>query len=257
MATLKQLITQALGVLGEAADGEEPSNAALKDGLLYCEQMLDSWSNENLLIATRIQEVFHLAEKAVYTVGKGADLDTERPIKIELLRLQDENSNRIYPIKLISAKAFSHLPKRNTGQPENAYYEAFNQQRLHDDARPFWDQPDTIPLADSPYGILRLDAVPKIGAELTITSTKPLHSNLNLHQTLQLPQGYERLIRNGLVLELAPHFGQEPPAMTVQSFIDAKANIKRTIAANQPRTLSVDSALSTRNRFGASRRRCR
>ena len=59
MATVLEMITDAMQNANVIAIGENPSDAEAQKAFRLLNRMLDSWSAENLLIFNQVQEVFN------------------------------------------------------------------------------------------------------------------------------------------------------------------------------------------------------
>lgn len=223
MATTKRLIDSALRSIGVLASGEEARPTELQDALLYAKQMLDSWSNETLLVPALVHEQFDLTLQNEFTIGDGGDFDTVRPTTIEHLRIIDTEGNSL-PIDLVGLNTWANIPIKDTVQtfPKYAYYTSSN-----------------------PLGVLRLSGIPVAGGnKLAMISAKPITDLPALTAEVSFPPGYDRAIRLGLALELAPEYGKDVTAVMAAQYAQARKVLKRINSLSRNRDLEMDPGLT-------------
>ena len=225
MATTKQLIDSALRSIGVIAAGEQAPAHEMNDALLTVKQMLDSWSNDSLAVFALVHEDFPLTGGRTFTIGPGADFDTVRPFAIEHMRIRDAGGREAM-VRLASFNEWAGIALKDTVVtfPWRAYYEP-----------------------NFPVGTLYFDTIPEPGNLLRMTNRKPLADLPGLTEDMEFPPGYERVIRLGLAMELAPEYGKEISQLAAMQFASAYQAIKRTNSRSRMLTLEVDSAL-TRSR---------
>ena len=81
--TALDLITGALRKIGQYAPGESLSYNDAADAMDVLNGMLDIWSNQKYFAYNNIETTFILQPgKIKYTVGPGAEIDMQRPIRI-------------------------------------------------------------------------------------------------------------------------------------------------------------------------------
>ena len=80
MSTLRDLVTGALRLVGVVASGEAPAEDDIAITVSALSGMIDSWSNNRLMIYTVNPYVFNFTGAQSYTLGPGGDWDTPRPI---------------------------------------------------------------------------------------------------------------------------------------------------------------------------------
>lgn len=216
MTTGLVLVTKAMQKVGVLVKGETPSPDESSDVIDMLNDMLDSWSNESLLVYTLTTESFVLSSGvASYAIGSGQTFDTTRPVFINGAHVRSGTID-YPPVDIISDTEYQGLPDKSTqGIPyklnyNNAY----------------------------PYGTINLYPTPGSGYTLFLTSEKPL-TNLTLAGTVNLPPGWKRAIIYNLAIEIAPEFGQEVTPALVALAKSSKASIKRAVTRNR----SLDSTL--------------
>lgn len=208
-------------ILGQ---GETASSVEASQALQSLNDMLDTWSTENLLIYAKAYETFPLVvNQQAYQMGTGApDFNTTRPQKIEEINFQQISGTTTLelPIEIINQDQWaaisvktitSNLPTRMW--PQYTY----------------------------PNAILNFWPIPSITSNVIIWSWKPLTDFGALTTTITLPPGYSKAIRYNLAVELAPEYGKNLDPVVIAQATASKAAIKRM---NSPTTLmGVDEAL--------------
>lgn len=214
------LINGALRTLGVLASGEQAKPSEAQDALEYLKQMLDSWSNEGLLIHALTHEAFTLSSQRSYTIGTGGDFNTTRPTTIESARIRDSGGLE-NPVEIASLNLWAGLPLKNTVEnwPAYLYYEP------------------TYPL-----GKIEFSAIPFAGDQLRLVTTKPI-ATLGLNSVVEFPPGYEKAIRLGLAVELAADYGAEITPVIAANYQQARNVLKRINSVSRMRTMRVDAGL--------------
>lgn len=221
MATTKQLIEASLRTIGVLASGEQAKPAEIQDAILTATQLLASWSNEGLLVNALTHEEFTLTGQGSYSIGVGGDINTIRPTTIENVRIRDAAGTET-PIKMVSMNIWADVSVKNIVEyaPDFVYYEP-----------------------SYPLGILKFSGIPVTGDILKLITVKPITDLPALTAETSFPPGYERAIRLGLALELAPEYGRNIDQLIVGEYRQAISSLKRTNARHRTRTLKVDPAM--------------
>jgi hypothetical protein len=207
MATVRDLIKGSLRLIGAVASGETPGADEQADALSSLNDMIDSWSTEQLTIYTSVREVFDLVGgKQSYTMGTGGDFATSRPMRIERAALLSVSSGNLEtPLEIINLDDWAEISQKSSQSspqklfPDNAY----------------------------PLENLSLYPTPDVANKLVLYSWKPLTSFASVNDTVSFPPGYAKALRYGLALELAPEYGKQVDPSVVIQFTEAKENIKR------------------------------
>lgn len=216
--TALDLIKGSLRLIGAIATGETPSAAEANDSLSVLNDLLENWSTERLSVYRRVEVTHTLtAGVASYTIGAGADIDTDRPIRIVDAFIRDGVQDS--PVTVVDDGLYAGLgDKSNQSLPEWLRYDAA-----------------------FPTGTVTLWPVPGSAYGLHLITDMQFARLANVSAELSFPPGYARALRFGLAVELAPEFGVIPRADVVQIAADAKADIKR---ANKRQPIaSIDAAL--------------
>lgn len=206
MTTALGIITKAMQKVGILIKNEVPSSDEANDALNTLNDLLASWSNDSLMITSRVTESFTLsAGVGIYTIGSGQTLDTVRPIKIVEAHVSQGD---------ISYPSMDLAP--------DEYYQQLQLKSLQ-------SIPDTLNYTNAyPYGTIKLYPYPAIGYTLWLTSEKEL-SQFTLNQTVNLAPGWNRALIYNLAVELAPEYGQKVDPLTLKIAADSKGMLSKSI----------------------------
>lgn len=222
--TALALISSSLRLVGILSSGESPSASESNDALTVLNDLIDSWSNESLLIPNKIREVFALvAGQQTYTMGTGGNFNTTRAQKIEtaLIQLAQNSPVMELPMKILTKEEYASVILKTLTSTFPLYMYAEGAYPL--DNLNFW------PVSNTTVN------------NVVLYSWKPLAELTLLTTLLSLPPGYERALRYALAMELAPEYGRAVPDTTIALAIESKAVIKRMNF--KPRFLQVDNEL--------------
>lgn len=224
--TALDLITRSFSLIGSLASGESLGATEATDGLNSLNDMLDSWSTQNLLIFNKVREVFPLvASQQTYTMGVGGNFNTSRPQKIEqaLIQLTGNMPVLELPMEIMNQAQFAGITLKTL--------------------------PSTFPLylySDNAYPTTNISVwpIPTTVNNLVFYSWKPLADIAAISATLSLPPGYARALRYNLALELAPEYGRSISDVVAAIAQESKAEIKRMNW--RPDYLRVDDTLRSK-----------
>jgi hypothetical protein len=217
MPTGRKIVQEVLQKAGVIVKNESPSSDEINDGISTINDMLESWFNESLLVYTQAKETFPLVGGVnEYTIGVGADFDTARPTNITYAETRLSGQTFDTPLSILSDTNYQTFSQDllSQGLPEYLNYDGGN-----------------------PIGKISIWPTPSTSYSLTIISEKPL-LNLDLDTTYTLPPGWKRAIVYNGAIEVAPEYGQEPPAATVRIAAQSLGSIKLVNAKRQ----NMDSA---------------
>lgn len=208
--TVRDIINGSLRLLGVLAQGETPSAAESSDALSAMNMMLDSFSNEHLFLYKRTIEEFTLvSSQSTYTMGTGGDFSTSNPIKVEAAYIKINTSSPAFevPMDILNADQWADITQKSVTSaiPTRLYVQN-----------------------GQPTSTLYMWPVPTVAYNIVLHSLKPIGSFSSINDSVVLPEGYERLIRYNLAIELAPEYNKEPSGTVIKIANDAKANIKRS-----------------------------
>ena len=208
--TAREMIASSLRLIGVLASGETASANDTNDALSSLNQMLSSWSNENLIVHQKTRDELTLtANDGSYlwgaTAGAG-NLATARPIEVltASLELQGASPHEI-PLKILTQKEYALISLKETTS-------TFPQAVFFDGAYPNLG--------------FQVWPVPAAAEHIVFWSLKPL-SILALGTEISYPPGYEKAIRFNLAIDLAPEYGRQVDGLIMQQAMESKAEIKR------------------------------
>lgn len=228
MATARDLIKNSLRLIGALSTGETPSADEAADGLTALNNLVDSWSNEKLIIHQFVREEFTLTPGTQsYTLGATGALVTSRPIKIESASLEIQGSDPYeVPMEIIDYDEWSRISDKSiqSSIPSKLYVEG-----------------------SFPNSTIYLWPVPAAANKVVLYSRKPIASFATVDDSILLPPGYQRALIYNLAIEIAPEYGKEPMSSVVMIAREAKENIKRTNI--QSYIMGFDAAISNRDYF--------
>jgi len=222
MSTGRDLIKSTLRLIGAIASGETPSSAEASDALVVLNQILDSWSLENLLLHARAHEEFALtAGSQSRTMGPGGNFNTTRPIRIEQALIRTTDTDPIdYPLKIATIEEWARITSKQVDAEVPTHLLIEN----------------TVTTTT-----LYFYPVPTVAYKAALYSWKALTEIATLDTTLTMPPGYERALRYNLAIELAPEYGKTLPGEIIAIAGESKEVIKRSNI--KPQIITVDEAL--------------
>lgn len=226
MTTVNELITSSLRVIGAVASGEDAEPSEIQDALLTAKIMMDSWSNQGLLVPAYVHESFVFTGGRTYTIGTGGDINTNRPISINNVRINAGDRDVQVTIASMELWASIELKDNVVTYPDYVYYD--NQ---------------------FPLGKLRFSEIPTTGDTLKLVSLKMLADLPAISADMEFPPGYDRAIKYGLALELAPEYGVTVSNLIAAQFRDAISVLKRTNGQSRTGNLRVDGGLLNNNGY--------
>jgi len=227
--TARKIIESALKKANILGVGENLSAEDASDALFELNAMIDSWSVEGGLIYNETIETFPLDGSVSYTIGNGADFDTDKPYEISAVTVT--NGTTDYNLEDYDQEQYANISnKDSSGTPTNYYYN------------------NNFPLAT-----IFMYPRPSNVSTITIYSFKPLTTFADLSTSVSIPKGYEGAIVYNLAVRLAPNYGKE----VAVSVSDIAKQYKGTIFASNERNENnvsyVDSALVSSTQFDINR----
>jgi hypothetical protein len=223
--TVSDVINASLRKIGILASGEVPTANEQTDAFTALTNMLDSMSNERLVIYSILREAFNLiAGQQTYTFGTGGNFNSARPQKIENAYVQAYGTNPVAELKMkiVNKDEYADLVVKTVTSSIPIY--------LYND--------NSNPLAN-----INVWPVPSVNTPLILYSWKALSSFAAINTTITLPPGYLRMIIFNLAVELASDYGLSAPDQVVAIALSSMKNIKRM--NSQPLYLSTDAALGS------------
>ena len=229
MATANDIIRGSLRLLGAISSGEDPSSAETSDGLSTLNELIESWSNESLMIFSDTEDLFDLVVgQQSYTWGSGGDFSTTRPLKIlkVSLKIVTQTPNYELPISIYNLEQWRNLIQKDisTSLPSVCYYDE-----------------------SYPLGTLSFYPKPSVANKVIINSKKLLTSFASSTDSVELPPGYVRALKYNLAIDLSSEYGQEPSNTVMSIANESKASIKRLNIRNEQ--LVSDASFMNRKTF--------
>ena len=222
-------INGALRLIGQLAEGEEPSAATATDALAALNQMIDSWNTERLSVFSTQDQVFSwLPGFATRTLGPTGDFVGNRPILIDdSTYFRDPSSNISFGIKLINQQQYNGIAVKTV---TSTYPQVMFVNMTYPDI--------TMTVYPVPTKVL----------EWHIVSVEELTTAALLSTPLAFPPGYLRAFKYNLACEIAPEFGVEPSPQVSRIAMYSKRNLKRINNPDDIMSLPY-SIVATRQRF--------
>ena len=229
ITTAGDQINGALRLIGQLAEGEEPSAATANDALNALNQMIDSWNTERLSVFSTQDQVFSwLPNFATRTLGPTGDFVGNRPILIDdSTYFRDPSSNISFGIKLINQQQYNGIAVKTV---TSTYPQVMFVNMTYPDI--------TMTVYPVPTKVL----------EWHIISVEELTTAALLSTPLAFPPGYLRAFKYNLACEIAPEFGVEPSPQVSRIAMYSKRNLKRINNPDDIMSLPY-SIVATRQRF--------
>ena len=208
MATAGDIIKGSLRLIGQLAEGEEPSADTAQDSLASMNQMIESWNTERLSVYATQTQVFNwLVGVASRTLGPTGDFVGQRPVQVDAATYFKDGENGLsFGVKLVNQDQYNGIALKSV---TSSY-------------------PQVLWVNDTyPDVTLTVYPVPSKLLQWYIVSVEPLAQPAVLATELTFPPGYLRAFRYNLACELAPEFGVEPTGQVMRIAMTSKRNIKR------------------------------
>lgn len=213
--TVRNLIKAAMRRINVIQENEDPSGDSLSDAFERFNDWVDSvCGNERLTMYTVTRTTWNLVpNQAVYTVGLGGDVNIVRPQFINQVNWINANISVPFELQLtlLTEDAEASLPLKSltSTYPFYAYYN---------------------PTFTGALGSLKLwPNATGTGLQGALYYPQQVNRFNTVNDTIALPPGYNRFMRDNLAIELFPEFreGQQMDTGLMQSASEAKANLKR------------------------------
>jgi hypothetical protein len=218
--TAGDLVKGSMRLIGAIATGETPSSDEANDGLNTLNDLLETWSLENLTVWGNDDQTFAFtAGQGIYTIGPAGNFATSRPVRVPGMYCTFNGVD--FAIDPIGDAEYDAIGLKN--QPD-----AFPRRFLY--------------LNANPLGILKFWPVPTSALAVTINADQVLTQVANLATVMVFPPGYLLAMKHALAILLAPDYGIEPSPTIQRVALVSKANLKR--ANKLKRIARFDAALS-------------
>ena len=208
MATAGDIIKGSLRLIGQLAEGEEPSADTAQDSLASMNQMIESWNTERLAVYATQTQVFNWpVGVASRTLGPTGDFVGQRPVQVDAATYFKDGENGLsFGVKLVNQDQYNGIALKSV---TSSY-------------------PQVLWVNDTyPDVTLTVYPVPSKLLQWYIVSVEPLSQPAVLATELTFPPGYLRAFRYNLACELAPEFGVEPSGQVMRIAMTSKRNLKR------------------------------
>ena len=206
VTTAADQIYAALRLIGQLAEGEQPSADTAQDALTAFNQLVDSWNTERLSVFSTQDQVFTWPAGALSrTLGPSGDFVGNRPILVDDATYFKYN-NVSYGIKLINQQMYDGIAVKTV---QSTYPQVMFVNMTYPDIEMF------------------VYPVPNSTLEFHFISVEELTNPASLFTTLAFPPGYLRAFKYNLACEIANEFGVEPPQTVQRLAMTSKRNLKR------------------------------
>ena len=204
MQTVRDLINGSFRLIGTIASGETATAAEMSDALSALNGILSQWYLEGIVLTKIFKQQFPIVpNQQSYKMGLGGDIDTDLPISISSLKLNDTQD-----LVSMSQDDWNALPD------------------------PLLT--DTIPTSflkveSLDFITFNLFPVPTdLGNSVTIYSLRNLYKYLSINDTLDLPIGYDQALKYILAVNLYPEYGKQYDQVVFDRAIEYKAQVWRS-----------------------------
>lgn len=209
--TMLTLITDTLLDMGVLANSAQPTAAQAQQAIRKLNNMLESWSIEGLLVYGVTANLLPLvANKQVYTVGPGGDLNIDYPNTIINQTIRNNTlptaNQQDYPLYRYNDEEWSQVPFKNQAAQWPNWGIWFN---------------ETYPTVQA-YVL----PIPTTSQYTVVIWTRDNFGTYTANTVLSLPPGYRRAITANLYLELAPSYSVPVDEQAKQNAIQSKAAIQ-------------------------------
>lgn len=229
MATALDQIKAALRLIGQLAEGEEPTAQTAQDSLTAMNQMIDSWSTERLMVYNTIDQTYLWpTDEITRTLGPSGDFVGERPILLDdSTYFRDPQTNVSFGIKFINQQQYDGIAVKTV---TSTYPQVMWINMEHPNI--------TMTIYPKPTRLL----------EWHFISVQPLAQAATLDTDLYFPPGYLRAFKYNLACEIAPEFGVEPSPTVQRIAMTSKRDLKRINNPDDVMSMPY-SIVATRQRF--------
>jgi hypothetical protein len=229
MATAFDQIKASLRLIGQLAEGEEPSPQAAQDALSAMNQMIDSWNTERLAVFCTEDQVFNWPPGEITrTLGPSGNFIGNRPVLIDdATYFRDASTNVSYGIKLINQQQYNGIAVKTV---TSTYPQVMFVNNTFPDI--------TMTIYPQPTRVL----------EWHFVSVQELTKPATLNTVLSFPPGYLRAFKYNLAMEIANEFGVEPMPQVQRIAMTSKRNLKRINNPDDVMSMPY-SLVATRQRF--------
>lgn len=225
-SSVRDLITRALRIINYSAPGDSIPDDIMDVGLEVLDSMIDSWSNDPLMIYSLNPYQFDVtAGQQKYTLGPGGDWDIERPMQINMAFvnwLPGTASQTDIPVEVLTDAQYASISVKNTPTVF-----AF---ALYDDG-------------NYPLRTISLWPVPNQAGKMTLWLMQPLMDFADIDALVTYPPGYYDTFSYNLAVRLGFELSKQVPEQVAQLATQTKAALARLNSV--PQYLTGDSGLGS------------
>ena len=198
MPAVSTMVLRSLRLIGEKTRGGTLTANEQTECLSEMNAMLDSWSNERLMIHTLSQTSFALtASDGTYTIGSGADFNMTRPTRLVNPCFTRDSDDTDLPLEIIDADTYGRIIDKTIGDGTPGYI--------------FYD----YGYSATSTATIRLFPLPASGLTLFINTLQPIATFSTMTQNLLLPPGYQRAIEYNYAVEASGGFTNVDPSVAM------------------------------------------
>ncbi len=209
---VSELIASSMRLIGTLASGETPSNDESADVFAALNQMLDSWSTEQVNLYTV------KSGSVILQNGVGSYNLNPRPVLIRAASMVTAQNLR-FPIDLVSAADFAGILERNQA--------AQIVRKAHCDYA-------------FPASTLAISPVPSAGGSIEYWYWAALTAFLTQQDQISFPPGYLQALRYNLAVQIAPEFGMQADPAVAAIAGQSKAALRSLNAQYLSAVVAVD-----------------
>lgn len=243
-----RIINTAARKIGVIGRGRELPRDEAMDWLQGLKEMLDQWSLESLMIPFLTRETYALTGDRSFTIGRGGDMDTDRPISIEIVQILDGAGNQ-YPLTEVSKERMENLfYAGEEGRPRFFHYDrAFPLSTLYLDLEPY--DPTLLMWSKKPITAWQIEDLSAVGNPAFAGQELPTSglSAETLTADIEFDTGYEAALAFNLAIHMAPEYTKEPSATVFGLAEQYKANIRRTNL--EPMEMKIEQGFQPSNSY--------
>lgn len=228
--TARDLITDALTLLGVLAQGENADGADAATCLMTLSDILDGYGLEKLKrFQITPQSFVTVPNQASYTLGPGAGWNTATlPAGIDSATYYADPAHSLeLPIKVLNRPEYDRFPLKSLS---SSFLSAC-----------------CVDLGAAAH-TLTFYPVPTLAIAVNLYLGIPLTNYSDVNQVLGLPFGYREMLKYELALKCASKFGAPVPEALPQMFDDARHKVLSANFLGNLRDMEVDPALTGRYR---------
>lgn len=217
-STVLDIISSALRKIRVLGAGETPSSEDAEDCMIALNEMLDTWGSEIGPLHVFSTDTHTLtAGTGSYTIGLNGDINTTRPIDVNVLGsfTRDSGGTDYYFNRRLSQQEYNQIADKTPG---NSYPYAM-----------FYD-----PTYER--GTIYIYPTPSSGLTLHLLSAKPFTAYNDIYTVFSLPPGYKQAVIYNLAVEIAEDFGKAASPAVVRKAMMLKGTLE---ARNHAQRLSA------------------